>query len=69
MFKTYWGTKTYNPLFMISHNKGIHGYHLGHLDKEPELIRDAGVELLDLYTKGAIKPQIDSVWGFEDVSL
>ena len=67
--KTYMGTKSYNPLFMITSNRGAFGYHMGHLIDNPELIREAAVELLELYNQGKIKPTIDSVWSFEDVSL
>ena len=67
--KTWWYTKTYNSLFMISTNKAACGYHLGHLVDSPEIIEDAVHELLDLYNKGKIQPRVDSVWTFEEVSL
>lgn len=65
--KTYMGTKSHNPLFMISSNKGVFGYHLGHLVDSPELITDAAESLIELYKQEKIKPVIDSVWAFEDV--
>lgn len=67
MAKTWYNTKTYNPLFMISSNKGIFGYHLGHLIKHPEMVKSAASHLLTMYDEGKIKPTIDSVWAFEDV--
>ena len=68
MFKTYMGTKAYNPLWLLPSNKGFHGYHLGHLWDSTDIIDEAVAALLDLYQHGLIKPPIDSVWPFEDVS-
>ena len=68
MAKTYFTTKTYNPLFMINNNKGAFGYHFGFLGDHPELVQEAVGDLFDLYRQGKIKPNIDSVWSFEDVS-
>ena len=66
--KTWWNTKSYNSLRMIIDNKRVCGYHMGLLKKTPELIQDATNQLLELYKDGRIRPQIDSVWAFEDVS-
>jgi NADPH:quinone reductase-like Zn-dependent oxidoreductase len=67
MIKTYLRTKNYNPLTMINTNRSVSGYHLGHLIDHPQLILSAAESILDLYQQGKIKPQIDSVWAFDDV--
>ena len=67
MVKTYFGTKSFNSLNIINKNRAVCGYNLGELT--PQLIRSALESLLDLYRQGKIKPQIDSVWSFDDVSI
>jgi len=66
--KTWWGSKNYNPIFMISSNKQVAGYHLGFLVDYPELIEEAVEELMQMYQKSLIKPHIDSTWAYEDVA-
>jgi len=68
MVKTYLRTKNYSPLGMINTNKAVAGYHLGHLIDHPDLIQSAGLALIELFEQGKIRPQIDSVWSFDDVS-
>jgi len=69
LVKTYFGTKNFNPLNIIGKNRAICGYHLGHLIDQPQLFHSALEAILDLYRQGKIKPQIDSVWSFDDVSI
>jgi len=69
MVKTYFGTKNFNSLNIINKNRAICGYHLGHLEDHPQLMSSALETILDLYQQGKIKPQIDSVWAFDDVSI
>ena len=69
MAKTWWNTKTYNPLFMIPSNKCVAGYHMSYMDKDPARIIEACEAILALYKEGKVKPRIDSVWAFEDVSI
>lgn len=52
----------------MGENKTVSGFHLGKI-KDKELLKDAMTELFKLYTKGAIKPHVDEVFAFEDVSL
>ena len=66
--KTYMSTKSYSPLSLMTSNKCVAGYHLGKLGHHPELIKSAALELMQLYKDGKIKPKIDSVWAYEDVS-
>ena len=68
MVKAYMGVKNHNGLAMIADNKGMCGYHLGHLTSHPQIIVAAVEELIQLYRDGKFKPQIDSVWSFQDVS-
>jgi len=66
MARTYFSVKNYNPLNIITDNKAVCGYHMGCLGGE--LIREAVIAVLDLYREGKVKPKVDSVWAFEDVS-
>jgi len=69
MVKTYFATKSFNSLSIINKNRAICGYHLGHLVDDPQLAQSALEAVLDLYRQGKIKPQIDSVWSFDEVSI
>lgn len=69
LLKTYLGMKSYSPITLMQQNRAVCGYHLGHLANQPELIASAMNELLSLYGQGKIKPQIDSVWAYSDVSV
>ena len=53
---------------MMSDNKSVSGFHLGRI-RDKQLLQDAMTALFKLYTEGAIKPRIDEVFAFEDVSL
>ena len=66
--KTWWATKNINPLGLMSQNKCVCGFHLGHMADRLDLIRGVMEELLDLFKQGKIKPRIDSTWAYEDVS-
>ncbi|KAK2177518.1 hypothetical protein NP493_594g02044 [Ridgeia piscesae] len=66
MARTYFSVKNYNPLNIITDNKAVCGYHMGCLGGE--LIREAVIAVLDLYREGKVKPKVDSVWAFEDIS-
>jgi len=67
LMKTYFRTKNINPLNLIYQNRAVCGYHLGLLDTQ--LWTSAIDSLLDLYKQGKIKPQIDTVWSFDDVTI
>jgi NADPH:quinone reductase-like Zn-dependent oxidoreductase len=68
MIKSYMSLRNYSPLFMIQENKAACGYHMGYLTQDKELIQGAANALIQLYEQGKIKPCIDSVWDFNDVS-
>ena len=67
--KTYMSTKSYTGLGLMSQNKMVAGYTLGHFIDHPELIRPAANDLMKLYQDGKIKPKVDSVWAYEDVGV
>ncbi|KAM4692393.1 synaptic vesicle membrane protein VAT-1 homolog [Rhinophrynus dorsalis] len=66
--KTWWNQFSINAMQLLHSNKAVCGFHLGHLDEEIELITGIVVTLLDLYKQGKIKPKIDTVFPFEQVS-
>lgn len=67
IFRTFFGMKSYSPLSLITHNRAVCGYHLGELNND-KLKRSAVKEILQLYEQGKVKPMIDSVWSYSDVS-
>lgn len=69
MAKTWWNQFSINALQLLHHNKAVCGYHLGYMDEEFELVRGVVAKLVNLYSQGKIKPKIDSVWPFDQVSL
>jgi len=69
LMRTYFATKSFNPLTMIDKNRAICGYSLAKLVDQPHLVRSGLEAVLDLYRQGKIKPQIDSVWSFDEVSI
>jgi len=69
LLKNYFATKSFNPLTILNKNRAICGYHLGLLVDHPQLITSALEAVMDLYQQGKIKPQIDSVWSFDEVSI
>lgn len=54
----------------MQQNKAVCGVNLGYMNtpEQREQLRPVLKELLDLYKEGKIKPVIDSVWAFENVS-
>jgi synaptic vesicle membrane protein VAT-1 len=58
----------FNPLSLISANKGVFGVNLGHLWGEIDRIRGWGEQLLDLWTQGAIKPKIARSFTFNEAA-
>jgi NADPH:quinone reductase-like Zn-dependent oxidoreductase len=61
-------TPRFNPLSLMSANKGVFGVNLGHLSGEVDRLRGWGLELMDLYEKGAIKPVIARTFKFDDAA-
>lgn len=69
MAKTWWNQFSITALQLLHQNKAVCGYHLGYLHEEVELLRSVVDELSNLYSQGKIKPKVDSVWPFDQVSL
>ena len=61
-----------SPVKLYDENKSIAGFMLRQLafkQGKHDMIRDCMNKLFSLYNQGKIRPQIDSAWAFEDVSL
>jgi NADPH:quinone reductase-like Zn-dependent oxidoreductase len=58
----------FNQLALMSANKGVFGVNLGHLWGEADRIHGWGLELIDLYEKGVIKPVIARSFRFDDAA-
>ncbi len=58
----------FNPLSLINANKGVFGVNLGHLWGEVERIRGWGDQLLELWKKGVVAPQIDRTFRFSEAA-
>lgn len=66
LLKTPWFT--FNPLALINANKGVFGVNLGHLVHEADRLHGWGEDLLDLWTKDAIKPRIAQTFKFDEAA-
>lgn len=62
VLRTFWALPKFKPLPLLNDNKGVFGLNLGHLWDEIPRLRDIGLELVDLYNAGAIKPQISKTF-------
>ena len=71
IFKTLAGTPwfLFTPVALLNANKGVFGVNLGHMWGEIDRMRGWMSELLDLWSKGVIQPQIDRVFSFDDAPL
>lgn len=55
---------------LLKDTKSVCGFDLKQIGRNhPELKKEALKHLMDLYTEGKIKPCIDQVFAFEEVSL
>ena len=59
----------FTPLALLNANKGVFGVNLGHMWHEIGRMRMWMDDLLDLWSKGAMKPQIDRVFTFDEAPL
>lgn len=69
---TFLTSASYSPLGLMENSVSVGGMHVGKLMKNPDyhpLTRSAMKTLIQMYSDGKIKPHIDSVWHFEQVSL
>ncbi len=58
----------FTPLALINQNKGVFGVNLGHLWSELERIRGWSDALLELWSQGAVRPQIARTFRFEEAA-
>ena len=58
----------FNPMDMVTHNKGVIGFNISFLFNEEHLIREMTSKLLDLVSKGEIKPIPVTVFKFNEVA-
>ena len=58
----------FNPMSLITANKGVFGVNLGHLWGEIDRIRGWGEQILDLWTQGVIKPKIAQSFTFDEAA-
>uniref|UniRef100_UPI00358FB498 synaptic vesicle membrane protein VAT-1 homolog-like n=1 Tax=Myxine glutinosa TaxID=7769 RepID=UPI00358FB498 len=68
--KSWWQVEKVNPLRLYEENKCLAGFQLLPLLSRPDgarRVRDTMARLTHLYSKGVIRPRIDSVWALEEV--
>jgi NADPH:quinone reductase-like Zn-dependent oxidoreductase len=58
----------FNPLSLMSANKGVFGVNLGHMWGEIDRMREWGEALLDLAAKGIIKPKVARSFRFDEAA-
>lgn len=58
----------FTPISLIDANKGVFGVNLGHLWGEVERIRGWAEQLLELWNKGVVRPQIARTFRFEEAA-
>lgn len=58
----------FTPLALINANKGVFGVNLGHLWGEAGRIRGWADQLLGLWEKGVVRPQISRTFRFDDAA-
>jgi NADPH:quinone reductase-like Zn-dependent oxidoreductase len=55
----------FNPLKMMSENRGVAGVDLGSMWPHHTLIEEGLARLVTMYEQGIVKPHIDSTYEFE----
>ncbi len=58
----------FNQLALMNANKGVFGVNLGHLWGEVDRLHGWGLELMELYEKGVIKPVIARSFTFDEAA-
>lgn len=58
----------FTPLNFLDDNRGVAGVNIGHLWGHAELIRSEGLELIELYRAGRVRPHIGSRYPFSRVA-
>ena len=60
---------TFNPMQLLKDSKTVCGFDLKQIRHHPDLKKEAMEHLIQLYSEGKIKPVIDQVYAFEEVSF
>jgi NADPH:quinone reductase-like Zn-dependent oxidoreductase len=55
----------FNPVSLMNSNKGVFGVNLGHMRNEIDRIRSWADQVLDLASKGVLKPRIAHAFPFD----
>ena len=61
----YLGMPKFNPMHLMSKNKGVFGFHLGLIQKRQDLVKKYGSLLLKWLDDGIISPKVDAVFPLE----
>lgn len=61
----YIGMPKFNPMHLMSKNKGVFGFHLGLIQKRQDLVKEYGSLLLKWLDDGIISPEVDAVFPLE----
>jgi NADPH2:quinone reductase len=58
-----------DPALLVGRNVGVQGFYLGRLmRRRPDLVREAGLDLLRLWRAGQVRPIVGAVYPFADVA-
>jgi synaptic vesicle membrane protein VAT-1 len=58
----------FNPLGLMNANKGVFGVNLGHMWDEIDRLQGWGETLLDLATRGIVKPKVAASFSFDEAA-
>ena len=58
----------FNPVSLMNSNKGVFGVNLGHMWNEVDRIRSRADQVLDLASRGVLKPRIAHAFPFEEAA-
>jgi synaptic vesicle membrane protein VAT-1 len=58
----------FTPLGLMDRNHSVSGVNLGHLWSQIPMLREELLALVDLWTKGEIRPRIDAVYPFTEAA-
>lgn len=61
----YLGMPRFNPMDLMSKNKGVFGFHLGLIRNRQDLVKQYGQTLLKWLDDGIISPKVDAVFPLE----
>lgn len=67
----WWQVDKVNPIKLFDDNKSVGGFQLRRLmfrQGQHAYVRAVVDKIMDMYRHGKIRPVIDSIWAFEDVS-